>query len=142
MKPQKALQISLSAVFGIALILASFTANAAVSRKNLKSVTTNHEVEVAKGQKTPGHFNLVVPEAIPNKANSRDKMNHEEKNSHHQDKARHHSDEEKHKIHFYHYHRISHAKQIITNLLRLLVKVVIAVSFLSILVCGFLSMLH
>ena len=143
MKPQITLRTSLSAVFSLSFLMASFSAGAAVSKHSNHTVITNHEVGAAKATKSPGNFNLVIPEAIPNKTSNREKMNHnEEKNGQHTEKAKHHSDEEKHKNHIYHYNRINRNKKNDCNLLCLLVKFFVAITYLSVLICAYLSIFH
>src|SRR5687767_9805717 len=112
MKPPIPLHTSLSAVIGLAFLINSYSSGAAVSNPVKKSVNINHVVDVAKASKTPGNFNLVVPEAVPNRPGHREKTAHnDEKNSHHTEKAKTHADEEKHKNHLYHYNRIKRSNK-------------------------------
>ena len=144
MKPQITLQTSLSAVFGFALLVASYCTGAAVSKSGNHTVITNHVVEVAKEAKSPGNFNLVVPEALPNRSGHREKSatHNDEKNDHHGAKAKTHSDEEKHKNHLYHYDRIKRSRKKHCGLLCVLVKLFVAITYLSVLICGYLSIFH
>ena len=144
MKPQITLQTSLSAVFTFAFLVASYSTGAAVSKHSNHTVITNHVLEVAKTTKSPGNFNLVVPEALPNKSNNRDKSaaHNDDKNDHHSAKAKTHSDEEKHKNHLYHYDRIKRSRKKHCSLLCVLVKFFVAITYLSVLICGYLSIFH
>ena len=144
MKPQIALHTNLSAVFTVAFLAASYSTGAAVSKHSNHTVITNHEVEVAKAAKNPGNFNLVVPQAIPNKPGNREKSaaHNEEKNNHHTAKAKTHPDEEKHKNHLYHYDRIKRNRKKYCGLLCLLIKFFVAITYLSVLICGYLSIFH
>ena len=139
MKPQITLQTSLSAVFSFAFLVAAYCSGAAVSKHSNPTVITNHVVEDARASKNPGNFNLVVPEAMPNKPGNREKpaSHNDEKNEHQTTKTKTHSDEEKHKNHLYHYDRIKH-----WSLIYALVKFFVAITYLSVLICGYLSIFH
>ena len=144
MKPQITLQTSLSAVFSFAFLVAAYCSGAAVSKHSNPTVITNHVVEYARASKNPGNFNLVVPEAMPNKPGNREKpaSHNDEKNEHPTAKAKTHSDEEKHKNHLYHYDRIKRSRKKHCSLLCVLVKFFVAITYLSVLICGYLSIFH
>lgn len=143
MKPQITLRTSFSAVITFAFLVVSYNTLAAVSKHSNHKVIKNHVVEVAKESKNPGNFNLMVPEAVPKKQGNREKTAHnDEKNSHHTEKAKTHSDEEKHKNHLYHYNRIKRNNKRHCSLLCLLVKLFVAITYLSVLICGYLSIFH
>src|SRR5687767_2023767 len=102
MKPPIPLHTSLSAVIALAFLITSHSSGAAVSKPIKHNVITNYVVEDARSTKNPGNFNLVVPEALPNKPSNREKTAHnDEKNASHIAKTKTHPDEEKHKNHLY-----------------------------------------
>lgn len=143
MKPPIPLQTSLSAVIAIAFLISSHSSGAAITKPVKYILTTHHVVEDARSAKNPGNFNLVVPEALPNKPGNREKTAHnDEKNAHHIAKTKTHPDEEKHKNHLYHYDRIKRNRKKYCGFLCFLVKIFVAITYLSVLICGYLSIFH
>jgi hypothetical protein len=143
MKPPIPLQTSLSAVIALAFLITSNSSGAAITKPVKHSAITNHVVDVARASKNPGNFNLVVPETLPNKPSNREKTAHnDEKNAHHIAKTKTHPDEEKHKNHLYHYDRIKRNRKKYCSLLCVLVKFFVAITYLSVLICGYLSIFH
>lgn len=137
------LHTSLSAVIALAFLVTSYGSGAAVSNPIKYTVINNYVVEDARSTKNPGNFNLVVPEALPNKPGNREKTAHnDEKNAHHIAKTKTHPDEEKHKNHLYHYDRLKRNRKKYCGLLCLLVKFFVAITYLSVLICGYLSIFH
>ena len=135
MTPQKTFRISLAAIMISCFMLAPNSSSEAIRKSKKISFNTQQQVVDEGSSKQTNNIDLTTP-----LGNKKEKNN----NNHNEDqpKAKHHSDEEKHKNHVYHYHRIKAKKKIHTTLLQLCLKIFIAISFISVLLCGYLSIGH
>ena len=135
MTPQKTFRISFAAIIITCFMLAPISSSEAIHKSKKISFNTQQQVVDEGSSKQANNIDLTTP-----LGNKKEKNN----NNHNEDqpKAKHHSDEEKHKNHVYHYHRIKAKKKIHTTLLQLCLKIFIAISFISVLLCGYLSIGH
>ena len=135
MTPQKTFRISLAAIMICCFMLTPISSSEAIHKSKRISFNTQQQVVDEGSSKQANNIDLTTP-----LGNKKEKNN----NNHNEDqpKAKHHSDEEKHKNHVYHYHRIKAKKKIHTTLLQLCLKIFIAISFISVLLCGYLSIGH
>jgi hypothetical protein len=136
MTPQKTFRISLAAVMISCFMLAPISSSEAIHKSKRISFNIQQLVVDEGSSKQSNNIDLTIP-----LGNKKEK---EKNNSHNEDqpKAKHHSDEEKHKNHVYHYHRVKAKKKIHTTFLQLSLKIFIAISFISVLLCGYLSIGH
>jgi len=117
-------------------MLAPISSSEAIHKSKRISFNTQQQVDDEGSSKQANNIDLTIP--LGNKKEKEKNGSHNED----QPKAKHHSDEEKHKNHVYHYHRIKAKKKIHTTLLQLCLKIFIAISFISVLLCGYLSIGH
>ncbi|TMI94965.1 MAG: hypothetical protein E6H08_07690 [Bacteroidetes bacterium] len=136
MTPQKTFRISLAAIMICSFMLAPISSREAIQKSKRISFNTQQQVVDEGSSKQANNIDLTIPLG--------DKKEKEKNNNHNEDqpKAKHHSDEEKHKNHVYHYHRLKAKKKIHTTFLQLCMKIFIAISFISVLLCGYLSIGH
>jgi len=133
---QKTFRISLAAIMISCFMLAPISSSEAIHKSKRISFNIQQQVVDEGFSKQTNNIDLTIP-----LGNKKEK---EKNNSHNEDqpKAKHHSDEEKHKNHVYHYHRVKAKKKIHTTFLQLSLKIFIAISFISVLLCGYLSIGH
>ena len=136
MKPQKNFRITLAAIMISCFILAPNSSSEAIRKSKKISFNTQQQVGDEGSSKQTNNIDLTIP--FGNKKEKEKNNNHNED----QQKAKHHPDEEKHKNHVYHYHRVKAKKKIHTTFLQLCLKIFIAISFISVLLCGYLSIGH
>ena len=136
MTPQKTFRISLAAIMISCFVLAPISSSEAIQKSKRISFNIQQQVIDEGSSKQANNIDLTIP--LGNKKEKEKNGNHNED----QPKAKHHSDEEKHKNHVYHYHRIKAKKKIHTTFLQLCLKIFIAISFISVLLCGYLSIGH
>jgi len=136
MTPPKTFRISLAAIMICSFMLAPISSSEAIQKSKRISFNTQQQVVDEGSSKQANNIDLTIPLG--------DKKEKEKNNNHNEDqpKAKHHSDEEKHKNHVYHYHRLKAKKKIHTTFLQLCMKIFIAISFISVLLCGYLSIGH
>jgi len=135
MTPQKTFRISLAAIMISCFTLAPISSSEAIHKSKKISFNTQQQVVDEGSSKQANNIDLTTP--LGNKK-GKNNNNHNED----QPKAKHHSDEEKHKNHVYHYHRIKAKKKIHTTFLQLCLKIFIAISFISVLLCGYFNIGH
>ena len=134
MSPTKNLQTTLAAIMIVVSILAPFNSKESISKNKKISFNTHLQVVDEGVSKQVNNIDFSIPD--PNK---------KEKSKHRHDdypKARRHADEEKHKNHLYHYHRVKTRNKMHFTLICILLKVFIAISYLSVLLCGYMSIGH
>lgn len=144
MNSQNSLRISLSAVLSLLFLVFFLETGAAVSKVTNHATVSNHEVKAADISPKPGNFNLAVPDMIPQTANRpRENSNHQKGEANHKTiNSKHHPDEEKHDNHFYHYDWLLRRNKWYCNLLCFILKIFVAITYLSVLICGYLSICH
>jgi len=136
MKSQKTFRISLAAIMITCFMLAPINSSEAIHKSKKISFNTHLQVVDEGASKQTNNPDLTIP--LGNKKEKEKNSNHNED----QPKAKHHSDEEKHKNHVYHYHRVKAKKKSHTTFLRLCLKIFIAISFISVLLCGYMNIGH
>jgi len=133
---QKTFRIGLAAIMINCFLLAPISSSEAIYKSKRISFNTQQQVADEGSSKQTNNIDLTIP--LGNKKEKEKNNNHNED----QPKAKHHPDEEKHKNHVYHYHRVKAKKKIHTTFLQLCLKIFIAISFISVLLCGYLSIGH
>jgi len=135
MTPQKALRISLSSVLFLALLLSPLRSNERTSANSKRTFSIHLQ---ANGENSSDHgitLDLTVP--VNNK---------KEKDSDHNNpdlmRNKRHADEDKHEHHHHDFDKSKSRKRIINILTGLLLKIIIAVSYFSILLCSYVSISH
>jgi hypothetical protein len=134
MTPQKTFRISLAAIMISFFMLAPISSNEAIHKSKKISFNTQQQVVDEGSSKQTNNTDLTIPEA-----------NKKEKNSNRGDdhpKTRHHSEEEKHKNHLYHYHRVKVRKKTHASIICIILKIIIAISYISVLLCGYMNIGH
>ena len=134
MTPQKTFRISLAAIMISFFMLAPISSNEAIHKSKKISFNTQQQVVDEGSSKQTHNIDLTVPEA-----NKKEKNNNRGDD---QSKTKHHAEEEKHKNHIYHYHRVKARKKTHTTIICIILKIFIAVSYISVLLCGYLSSGH
>jgi len=134
MTPQKTFRISLAAIMICSFLLAPISSSEAIHKSKKISFNTQQLVVDEGSSKQTNNTDLTIPEA-----------NKKEKNSNRGDdhpKTRHHSEEEKHKNHLYHYHRVKVRKKTHASIICIILKIIIAISYISVLLCGYMNIGH
>jgi len=137
MTPQKTFRISLATIMISCFMLTPFSSSEAIHKSKKISFNTQQQVVDEGSSKQTNNIDLTIP-----LGNKKEKEKNNNNHNEDQPKARHHSDEEKHKNHVYHYHRVKAKKKMHTTFLQLCMKLFIAISFISVLLCGYLSIGH
>ncbi len=130
----KNLQTSLTAIMIAVFMLAPFKSNESVLKNKMISFNTHLQVVDEGASKQTGTIDLNIPEG-----NKKEKNNSKGED---QPKSKHHADEEKHKNHLYHYHRVKAKKKHHTTFICVCLKVFVAFSFISVLLCGYMNICH
>ena len=136
MTPQKALRNSLSAVLFFALLVSPFQSNETVttSGKRTFSIQLQADAENSSDQGIQIDFTLPV------------NGNHKKENDsdHNPDLLRHkrHADEDKHEHHHHHFDKSKSSRRVVNILMSFFLKIIIAVSYFSILLCSYMSLAH
>jgi hypothetical protein len=134
MTPQKTFRISLAAVMICSFMLAPISSSEAIQKSKKISFNTQQQVVDEGSSKQTNNIDLTIPEGSK-----------KEKNNNHGDdqpKAKHHGEEEKHKNHLYHYHRVKARKKTHTSIICIILKIFIAISYISVLLCGYMNIGH
>ncbi len=137
MKPQKALQTCLTTFMVGLFILAPLNSSEMVTKSQSQSFSTHLLVDAQGSSKETDHTDLNSQEANRRsqnqaKADKMEKAGNEKK----------HAEEDKHSNHVYTYDWIKSRKKILVNILRQFTKIFVAVSYIAILLCGYMSLLH
>ena len=134
MTPQKTFRISLAAIMICSFMLAPISSSEAIQKSKRISFNTQQQVVDEGSSKQTNNIDLTIPEGSK-----------KEKNNNHGDdqpKAKHHAEEEKHKNHLYHYHRVKARKKTQTSIICIILKIFIAISYISVLLCGYMNIGH
>ena len=134
MKPSKTFQISLAAIMIAAFMLAPLSSSEAVTKTKKNSFNTHLQMVDEGTSKHTSNIDLTIPGA-----NKKEQGKHRNDD---QPKTRYHADEEKHKNHLYHYHRVKTKKKCHTTIICFFLKIFVAVSYFSVLLCGYMSISH
>ena len=134
MKSQKTFRISLAAIMICSFMLAPISSSEAIHKSKKISFNTQQQVVDEGSSKQTSNTDLTIPEA-----NKKEKSNNR---SDDHPKTRHHSEEEKHKNHLYHYHRVKARKKTHTSIICVILKIFIAISYISVLLCGYMNIGH
>lgn len=126
---------NLSAALVIVVLLAPFQA-ARANGDCKQPATTSIRIE-AKG----GFENQLPGVTFPVQSKKPGRQEKQGKNSE-TTEIKHHSDEDKHKHHFYHYNKKKWRRKSHAILLSWLMRIVVAISYISILLCTFMSLAH
>ena len=134
MTPQKALRTSLSALLFSAFLLSPLQSNetATANRKRTFSIQLQGNEGSSSDQSIKFDFSLPVN-------NKKDKDT-----DHNPDLMRHrrHADEDKHEIHHHHFDKNKSRRKLVNMIMSFFLKIIIAVSYFSILLCSYLSLGH
>ena len=135
MTPQKALRISLPAVFVLAFFLSPLRSNERTSANSKRTFSIHLQ---ANGGSSSDHgitLDLTVP--VNNK---------KEKDADHHSpdlmRNKRHADEDRHEHHHHDFDKSKSRKKVINMLTSFLLKIIIAVSYFSILLCSYVSICH
>ena len=134
MKPQKALQTSLTATLISVFMLAPLNSSEMVTKIQPGSFSNHLGMVAAGSSKESNHREMNGRE------NSKKMLNQEKSENIKTDKK--HSEEDKHNNHVYNYDWINSRKKWQANLIRHLVRIFVVISFISVLLCGYMSIIH
>ena len=135
MTTQKALRISLPALFLLAFFLSPMHSNEKTSANNKRTFSIQLQ---ANGESSSDHgitLDLTVP------VNNKKEKDPDHKNPDMMRNKRH-ADEDRHEHHHHDFDKSKSRKRIINVLTGLLLKIIIAVSYFSILLCSYVSLSH
>lgn len=143
MKPQTTLRKCFAAATFTALVLLPVSSSETVLRSSKTQNTISVDVDAAGAKNNPGNFNLIPP-TTSTKHQSQQAPADTKKDNHQDEmkKGKTHADEEKHKNHLYHYSRIKRRKKTHTTLVCLALKLFIVISYISVLLCSYISICH
>ena len=134
MKPQTTLRIGIATFFILAFLFSPLRSNETKSKdRRAFSIQTQVSAESSTGHDF--HIDLNIP--VNNKK--------EKENDHGKTdlfKGKRHADEDRHEHHHHHFDKVKHRKKVINILSKLLLKIFIAISYLSILLCTYMSICH
>jgi len=143
MKPQTTFQTSLTAIMISVFMLAPFNSSEAVSKSKKTSFNTHlQQVNDEGASKNSQNVDFTVPGASKKEKNQQKGNENNKHQDHEPAKTRHHSEEEKHNNHLYHYHRIKAKKKIHVSLICISLKILVAITYISVLLCGYMSIGH
>jgi hypothetical protein len=134
MTTSKNLRTSLTAIMIAVFMLTPFSSNESVFKVKKSSFNIHLQVVDEGASTQTGNIDLSFPGGSK-----------KEKNKSHSDdqaKSKYHPEEEKHKNHLYHYHRIKARKKSHTTVMQFCMKVFVAFSFISVLLCGYMNICH
>jgi hypothetical protein len=134
MKPPKILQTSLTAIMIAVFMIAPFNSRESISKNKKNSFNTHLQVVDEGASKQAGNIDFSIPDP---KKKEKDNRRHDD-----YPRVRRHADEEKHKNHLYHYQRVRTRNKVHTVIICVLLKVFIAISYLAVLLCGYMSIGH
>ena len=134
MKPQTALRISLSVLLVFTFLHSSLRSNA-TEKKDRRTFSIHAQVNAAGSSDHSINLDLSLP------VNSKKEK---EKDHSGNDLFRHkrHADEDRHDHHHHHFDKVKHRKKIVNLLSAWLLKIIIALSYFSILLCSYMSLYH
>lgn len=134
MKPQTTLRISLSTLLLFTLLLSPFTSKQATGTNDRRTFS----IQIVNAESSTDHT-LKLDLTLP--VNSK-----KEKDKDHQgsDLMRHkrHADEDRHDHHHHHFDKVKHKRKIVNILSAFFLKIIIAISYFSILLCSYMSITH
>ena len=134
MKPQKALRSSLTTTLMIALSLSPLNSSEMVTEIKKTNISTHLRMTAngTSNQKSQQDFNSHEGQRTEQKQNHSENIKSDKK----------HSEEEKHNNHVYNYDWVNCRKKWYASLIRCCIKIFVAISFISVLLCGFMSIIH
>ena len=143
MKPQTTFQTSIAAIMISVFMLVPFNSSEAVSKSKKISFNIHQNLVADEGTSEKGHHvDYTVPDASKKEKNQQKNSENNKNQDHEQTKTRHHAEEEKHNNHLYHYSRIKAKKKIHLSFICICLKILVAVSYISVLLCGYMSICH
>lgn len=134
MTPQKALRTSLTALLLSAFLLSPLQSNEAATANRKKSFS----IQLQANEESSSDKNIRIDFSLPvNNKKGKD-------TDHNPDLMRHkrHADEDKHEIHHHHFDKNKSRRKLINMLTGFFLKIIIAVSYFSILLCSYMSLCH
>ena len=136
MKPQKTFRISLSVVLFLAFLVSPIRSNETATANGKQSFSIHLQADAG----SPSDRGIVIDLTLPVN-NKKEKTKDTE---HHHDFLRHkrHADEDRHEPHHHHFDKCRSRKRIINLLTGCFLKIIIAVSYFSILLCSYMSISH
>ena len=134
MKPQKAFRTSLTVTLFLAFFLLPSASGEAVNNGQIEVPTEQTQFKTDKSTEagSPNDLGSAEGNKKENKKKKPEKVTKDKK----------HADEEKHKNHLYHYGRIKRKKKSHTSILQGSVRIFIAICYIAVLLCGYMSIVH
>ena len=133
MTTQKALRTSLSALLLSAFLLSPLQSNEAATANRKKTFSIQLQANEESSSDKSINFDFSQP------LNKKDKDT-----DHNPDLMRHkrHADEDKHELHHHHFDKNKSRRKLVNMITSFFLKIIIAVSYFSILLCSYLSLGH
>lgn len=134
MTPQKALRTSLSAILLSAFLLSPLQSNETATANGRRTFSIHLQANGKNSSDKGIQIDLSLP--VNNKK--------EKDTDHNPDLLRHkrHADEDKHEHHHHHFDKSKSRRRIINMMMSFFLKIIIAVSYFSILLCSYMSISH
>lgn len=136
MKPQKTFRISLAAVLFLAFLVSPIRSNETATANGKRTFS----IHLQANAESPSDHGIKIDLSLPVN-NKKEKAKDTE---HHHDFLRNkrHADEDRHEPHHHHFDKGRSKKRIINLLTGYFLKIIIAVSYFSILLCSYMSICH
>ena len=136
MTPQKALRNSLSAVLFFGFLVSPLQSNETVTATGTRTFSIQQHADAENSADRGIQIDFTMP------VNGHHKK--ENDSNHNPDMLRHkrHADEDKHELHHHHFDKNKSRRRIINVLTGLFLKIIIVVSYFSILLCSYMSLAH
>ena len=134
MKPQNAFRISLSALLIFIYLVSPISSNETGVRQR-KAFSVQERVNTESSSDHPIKLDPTIP--VNNK-----KEKDKEQSGSDLFRQKRHSDEDRHDHHHHHFDKVKHKRKIVHTISVLLFKIIIAVSYFSILLCSYMSLCH
>lgn len=134
MKPQTTLRISLSALLILACLFSPIRSNE-TRLKDRRAFSIHLQVNAESSSDHTFKIDLTVP-------TSNKKEKEKEQGGSDLFRGKRHADEDRHDHHHHHFDKVKHRRKIVNLVSALLLKIFIALSYFSILLCSYMSICH
>jgi hypothetical protein len=136
MKPQTTLRISLATTLVLAFLLSPLTSNE-TRTKDRRTFSIHTLVNAESSTDHSIKIDLTVPAS-----NKKEKEKDKEQGGNDLFRNKRHADEDKHEHHHHHFDKVKHKRKIINVVSAWILKIFIALSYFSILLCSYMSIVH
>lgn len=136
MKSQKTFRISLATALFLAFLLSPINSNETAASNRKQTFSIHLQTDEGNPSDQPIKIDLTLP------VNNKKEKAKDTDQSHDFVRNKRHADEDRHEPHHHHFDKNKSRKRIINVLTGLFLKIIIAVSYFSILLCSYMSICH